>query len=67
MLGAGEKVEHTVAPGRHAWVQVARGAVRASTAEELAAGDGASTSDAGPLAIEGGASAGGEVLVFDLA
>jgi redox-sensitive bicupin YhaK (pirin superfamily) len=64
-LAPGETVEHAVAAGRHAWVQVVRGSVRAGD-EVLTAGDGASTSDAGPLAIEGGAGAGGEFLVFDL-
>ena len=64
MLEAGETATHAVAPGRHAWVQVARGEVKLN-GERLAAGDGASTSDAGPLTLEG--VAGAEVLVFDLA
>jgi redox-sensitive bicupin YhaK (pirin superfamily) len=63
VLAEGESVEHAVEPGRHAWVQVARGRVRVGDSE-LAAGDGASTADAGPLRIEGVAKA--EVLVFDL-
>jgi redox-sensitive bicupin YhaK (pirin superfamily) len=63
VLAAGERVEHRVVGGRHAWVQVARGRVRAADAE-LAAGDGASTSDAGTLAIE--ALEPSELLVFDL-
>jgi redox-sensitive bicupin YhaK (pirin superfamily) len=63
VLGAGDKVEHRVAAGRHAWIQVARGRVRAGDAE-LIVGDGASTSDAGPLSIEAVESA--ELLVFDL-
>jgi hypothetical protein len=64
LLGAGEKVEHTVLPGRHAWVHVARGQVEVN-GEALGEGDGASTSDAGALALEG--VEGAEVLVFDLA
>jgi redox-sensitive bicupin YhaK (pirin superfamily) len=65
VLGAGERVEAQVAPGRHAWVHVARGRVKVA-GNELREGDGASTSDAGPLALEG-TDAGAEVLVFDLA
>jgi hypothetical protein len=74
LLGAGESVTHEVAPDRHAWIHVARGRVRASGAGgdrvsggpdvELAAGDGASTSDAGPIAMHGLEPS--EVLVFDL-
>jgi redox-sensitive bicupin YhaK (pirin superfamily) len=63
MLGAGDTVEHRVAAGRHAWIQVIRGRIRAGDAE-LAAGDGASTSAAGSLAIEAIDPA--ELLVFDL-
>ncbi len=65
VLEAGGKVVHAVKPGRHAWVQVARGKVTVN-GEALAAGDGASTSDAGELVIAGG-EGGGEALVFDLA
>jgi hypothetical protein len=64
LLGAGAKVEHTVAAGRHAWIQVVKGAIRVGDAL-LHAGDGASTSDAGVLALVGVESA--EALVFDLA
>jgi hypothetical protein len=64
LLAPGEAVTHTVAPRRHAWVHVARGAVTLN-GQALGEGDGASTSDAGPLAIA--ATAGAEVLVFDLA
>jgi redox-sensitive bicupin YhaK (pirin superfamily) len=63
VLGAGDKVEHRVAAGRSAWIQVLRGTVKVA-GEDLRAGDGASTSDAGPLPIEG--VDGSEVLVFDL-
>jgi len=63
VLGKGDRVDHVVRPGRHAWLQVVRGAVRVGP-EELRAGDGASTSDAGPLAIEGASTA--ELLLFDL-
>jgi redox-sensitive bicupin YhaK (pirin superfamily) len=63
VLAAGDKVEHRVLPGRHAWVQVVRGRVKLG-AVELRVGDGASTSEAGPLPIEGVDPS--EVLVFDL-
>ncbi|HET8542147.1 MAG TPA: pirin family protein [Anaeromyxobacter sp.] len=65
VLGAGEAVRHALAPGRHAWVQVARGGV-AVNGRALRAGDGAALSDEREVAIEGGA-AGGEALVLDLA
>ncbi len=65
VLDAGAKVVHEVKGGRHAWIQVARGGAIVD-GKELRAGDGASTSDAGSIAIEGGAD-GAEVLVFDLA
>jgi quercetin 2,3-dioxygenase len=64
VLGPGEAVEHVVPPGRHAWIHVARGRARVG-GRELGAGDAASTSDAGPIAVEGLDRA--EVLVFDLA
>jgi redox-sensitive bicupin YhaK (pirin superfamily) len=54
----------TLAPGRHAWVQVARGALRVQ-GQELRAGDGAALSEETELQIEG--TEGGELLVFDLA
>lgn len=63
LLGAGEKVEHTLPAGRHAWIHVARGQVKVN-GEALGEGDGASTSDAGTLALEG--VDGADVLVFDL-
>jgi redox-sensitive bicupin YhaK (pirin superfamily) len=75
VLEAGDRVEHVVDPGRHVWIHVARGRVKADGIE-LKVGDGASTSDAGAIAIEGIETAGeagaerfgegSEVLVFDL-
>ena len=64
VLGKGERVEHDLARGRGAWVQVARGAVKVN-GEILRQGDGASTEDAGAIALEGVDDA--EVLLFDLA
>ncbi len=60
----GQSADHVLAPGRHAWVHVARGRVRVN-GEELAAGDAAALSNEEKVHIEG--IAGGEVLVFDLA
>lgn len=62
LFDAGEHAVHEVAPGRHAWLHVARGAATVNGVE-LAAGDAVSTSTPGELAISG---AGAEVLVFDL-
>ena len=64
LFGQGESAELTLAAGRHAWVQVARGKLRVN-GRELDAGDGAAISDVSKLSIEGVADA--EVLVFDLA
>jgi redox-sensitive bicupin YhaK (pirin superfamily) len=63
LFTAGEQGELSLAPGRHAWVQVARGRVRVNGAE-LSAGDGAAISDESAVRIEGVEA--GEVLVFDL-
>ena len=60
----GESAQLTLAEGRHAWVQVARGSLRVN-GRELAAGDGAAISEVSQLELEGIERA--EVLVFDLA
>ena len=63
LFDRGESATHTVAPGRHAWVHVARG--QAQVAERLlGAGDAVSTSEPGDLVITGD---GAEVLLFDMA
>ena len=64
LLDAGQRAEHALAPGRHGWIHVARGLVRAN-GQELVEGDGLAISDETAIAIEG--IAGGEVLLFDLA
>jgi quercetin 2,3-dioxygenase len=63
-LAAGQSVAHALAPGRHAWVQVARGDVALGDVT-LAAGDGAAISDATKLDLRAAGAA--EILVFDLA
>ncbi len=74
-LPPGAQVEHTLAPGRHAWVQVARGAVRLGDLT-LREGDGAALSDEPAVRLEGLAAADvpgateapeAEILLFDLA
>ncbi|HVZ23692.1 MAG TPA: pirin family protein [Vicinamibacterales bacterium] len=64
-VASGERVEHRLAPDRHAWVQVVRGAITLNGAP-LQEGDGAAISGEGGVAITGGAG-GGEALLFDLA
>ncbi len=63
-LADGDRVEHPVRPGRHAWLHVARGEVMLGETV-LGPGDGARTSDAGLLELRG-RPGGGEVLIFDL-
>ncbi|HUQ04010.1 MAG TPA: pirin family protein [Kofleriaceae bacterium] len=63
LFDRGETATHTVAPGRHAWIHVARGKAQVD-GTELGAGDAVSTSAPGDLVITGD---GAEVLVFDLA
>jgi redox-sensitive bicupin YhaK (pirin superfamily) len=60
----GESTRFTLRPGRHAWVQVARGAVTLN-GQPLNQGDGAAVSDEPGLDIAGTEDA--EILVFDLA
>lgn len=63
VLEPGEAVGHELAPGRHAWLQVARGAIDMN-GQLLDEGDGAAVSDETGLEIEGHADA--EFLLFDL-
>lgn len=62
-LGEGEEVTHRLAPGRHAWVQVARGSA-VLNGNALLEGDGAAISDESALTLRGQDDA--EVLLFDL-
>ncbi len=63
-LAPGTKLAHALAEGRHAWVQVGRGALRLN-GTALAAGDGAALSAERALELE--ALEPSHVLVFDLA
>ncbi|SES73693.1 pirin family protein [Stigmatella erecta] len=64
LLGPGEKAGHTLAPGRHAWVQVARG-TGTLNGVAVKAGDGVAVSNESKLELL--ASAPMEALLFDLA
>ena len=64
LLAAGEEVAHVLRPGRHAWVQVARGTV-ALNGLALEDGDGAAVSDEARLELLARTPA--ELLLFDLA
>jgi quercetin 2,3-dioxygenase len=64
LLEEGESVRHELAPGRRAWVQVARGAVEVS-GTALEAGDGAALEGESSVALRADAD-GSEILVFDL-
>jgi redox-sensitive bicupin YhaK (pirin superfamily) len=67
LLAPGDRVRHALAPGRAAWIQVARGEIALDGGEVLRAGDGAAVRDEAALEIEGRPGADAEVLVFDLA
>jgi quercetin 2,3-dioxygenase len=64
-LGSGENLRKKLAPGRHAWVQVARGNVTVNS-EALAQGDAVAVSGEQDLSFTGGPG-GSEFLLFDLA
>jgi len=66
LLAEGERTRHVLAPGRQAWVQVARGAL-ALDGQPLEAGDGAAVTDEAALELIGRGAAPAEVLLFDLA
>jgi redox-sensitive bicupin YhaK (pirin superfamily) len=63
VLDPGRRVVHALAPGRHAWVHVARGALTLN-GHALVAGDGAAVSGEAALTLTGDAAA--EALLLDL-
>ena len=63
-LAPGDRVAHRLKPGRHAWAQVARGAITLN-GQALQDGDGAAISDEEALEVRANEEA--EVLLFDLA
>ena len=62
-LDAGHEVTQSLAPGRHAWVQVLRGSVTLN-GQRLDTSDGAAVSDESQLVLQAETDA--EVMVFDL-
>jgi redox-sensitive bicupin YhaK (pirin superfamily) len=60
-----QAVSHTLAAGRHAWIQVVRGEVNLN-GQDLHEGDAAAMSEEPELKLSGAGSNGGEVLLFDL-
>ena len=67
LLGPGASREMPLRPGRHAWVQMARGSASVNGVP-LAEGDGAAVSDEARIELSGRDKAGeAEVLLFDLA
>ena len=63
LLDGTERAEFRLAPGRRAWLQMARGALSVDGVP-LSAGDGARTAGPAQLTLHGGTAA--EVLIFDL-
>ncbi len=66
LLARDQRVVLDLPVGRRAWIQVARGSIRAN-GTALATGDGAAVSDERRLELEGASGPEAEVLVFDLA
>ena len=67
LLGPGATHQHPLRPGRHAWIQVARGQASVN-GSPLAEGDGAAVSDEARIELSGQGKTGeAEVLLFDLA
>ena len=65
-LAPKQEVAHKLGAGRHAWLQVARGAVTLNGVA-LKAGDGAAVSDEARVEIAGAGGGESEILLFDLA
>jgi hypothetical protein len=63
LLGTGQSVVHPLAPGRHAWIQVARGSLTVN-GERLGRSDGAAISGETAVTLAGEQDA--EALLFDL-
>lgn len=63
LLAPRERVTHALQPGRHAWIQLARGAIELD-GQTLSAGDGAAVSE--QRAVEIAATDDAELLLFDL-
>lgn len=66
LLASGQKAGLDLDAGRYAWIQVARGSIRAN-GTVLEAGDGAALANERRLELEGAGKSEAEALVFDLA
>jgi len=64
-LAEGQELDYIIPAGRHAWLQVLRGALSANESEQLAAGDAVAASEEPRLKLK--ATAPTEVMLFDLA
>ena len=62
-LGVGDKISHTLQPGRHAWLQVAEGEMELNGLP-LKTGDGAALSGETSVQLTGKSAA--QVILFDL-
>lgn len=65
LLEGGESLEHQIAPGRHAWLQLITGELDVN-GTKLAKGDGGAVSDESRLRIANMADTQAEFLLFDL-
>lgn len=65
VLGGGKSLEHEIAPGRHAWLQLISGELSVN-GTKLGKGDGAAVSDESKLRISNTAGGDAEFLLFDL-
>lgn len=65
ILDAGQSLQHELAPNRHAWIQVVRGALKTGD-RLLTAGDGLAISDVSQVDLTADADE-SELLLFDLA
>lgn len=63
ILEGGAEIRHEFRPGRHGWIQIARGTVRLE-GRAMEEGDGAAVSDESAVTLSG--EGGAEVLLFDL-
>jgi redox-sensitive bicupin YhaK (pirin superfamily) len=64
LLEPKQRVQHELQPGRHAWIQVAKGSIELN-GQQLNGGDGAALSDVREVTLQGSSAA--ELLLFDLA
>ena len=65
ILAEGERINHSLRPGRGAWLQVARGSVDLN-GTTLQQGDGAAIEDESSLTVTGLGTPAAEILLFDL-